>query len=193
MKILIRILIIPGVVMIFSLPSRADGYWGYDVQGASTYTLNPSYCWGNRYSVDFFSPSNAVIIDTLIVWCNGQNNSPKLVFGIYDVMGGVIGNKIAVSDTLAITGNTMQRWASESDLSLQSGSTYTLCIDVTSAIGPVAAYTALSGALSRYAGTVFPSNWFDSYQLGARYGVAAHYRNNMAGGVRRRIILGGDK
>jgi hypothetical protein len=177
----------------FASPVLADGYYGYDIQGGSAFTFAPSYCWGNRYSPDFFTPSTNVTIDTFIIWCNGQNNNPKVVFGIYDVVGGVITNKIGASDTLFISGNSMQRWAVSANMQLSSGVTFTICIDIAGAGGPAVACADQASALSRNNNATFPKTWSDNTQLNYRAGLAAYYRDNIAPDARRRCLIGGDK
>jgi hypothetical protein len=172
----------------------ADGYWGQDSQGGMTYTVSPNYGWGNKYGRDFLELSNEVVVDTFIIWCNGQNNYPKVVFGIYDVISGSITNRIAVSDTLSITGSAMQRWVLPADIALSAGSAYTLCLDIIGTAGPSVAYNSQASALSRHNGATFSAVWSENSTLAARYSVAAHYRD-IAGSAasRRRIIIGGDK
>jgi hypothetical protein len=182
------------VMPLLSSKSLADGYWGLDAQGSWTYTIAPSYCWGNKYSDDFFTPSSDVAVDSLFIWCNGQNNYPKVVFGIYDVIAGVISNRVAVSDSLSISGNTMQRWGLKAGIDLESGTTYTICVDIVGAGGPAVAYDIQTSALSRTSNSTFPAVWSDDNQLNARYSVAAHYRDTPAGttDTRRRAILMGE-
>ncbi len=193
---LIKLLMIFGMFCApwwLALPVMADGYYGYDVQGGSTYTFTPGYCWGNRYSGDYFTPSLNVTIDTFIVWCNGQDNNPKIVFGIYDVVGGVITNKIGISDTLSISGNTMQRWACPSSMNLSSGLTFTICVDIVGANGPAVACSGQSAALSRNNNATFPKTWVDNAQFNYRCGIAVHYRDILSQGARRGFLIGGEK
>jgi len=188
------VLLIGLVFCALSPGAFADGYFGYDAQGGNSTTMGPSYCWGNKYSVDWITPSEDIVIDTLIIWCNGQNNYPKVVFGIYTVSGGVISNLVAVSDTISITGNTMQRWSMTANIILASGSTYTICLDIVGSAGPSVAYASQSAALSRYNGAMFPSTWSDNASVACRYSVAAHFYDQTTGaGIRRRATIGGGK
>jgi hypothetical protein len=171
----------------------ADGYFGYDQQGAATYTFGPSYCWGNRYSGDFLTPSVSVTVDTFVIWCNGQNNNPKVIFGIYDVIGGVITNKVGISDTLYVTGNTMQRWTCPANTRLASGVTFTICVDISGAAGPAVGCVDQTAALSRSNNSTFPKTWSDNTQINYRCSLAAHYRDNVSFGARRRHLIGGNK
>jgi len=191
-----RFLKILPVLFLWALTPEvcADGYWGYNENGGSSLTMGPTYCWGNKYSVDWFSPGNNVVIDSFIIWCNGQNNNPRIVFGVYTVSGGVIASLTAISETLSVTGNTMQRWVKSAGVALTSGATYTLCIDIVGSAGPAVAYASQSAGLSRCNQNTFPATWNDNATVASRYSVAAHYYNQAsAAGIRRRIIIGGDK
>jgi len=189
----LAIALLPLLVCVVISEALADGYYGYNQRGDSAYTFTPNYCWGNKYSGDFFTVSSAITLDTLIIWCNGLNNNPRIVFGIYDVIGGVITNKIGISDTLNVTGNTMQRWVCPTNLAVVSPGTFTLCADVVGASGPAAAYNVQTSALSRNNSATFPKTWTDSAQVNARCSIAAHYRDNANGGTRRTHILIGDE
>ncbi|OGC94199.1 MAG: hypothetical protein A2W25_04965 [candidate division Zixibacteria bacterium RBG_16_53_22] len=182
-----------GVSGWFISPVLADGYYGYATQGGTTFTFGPSYCWGNRYSGDFFTPSVGVTVDTFIIWCNGQSNNPKVVFGIYDVIGGIITNRIGVSDTLYVTGNTMQRWTCPANMQYAPGITITICVDVVGAAGPAVACNDQTTALSRSNNSTFPKTWSDNIQIDYRCSLAAHYKENPSRGARRRHLIGGGK
>jgi hypothetical protein len=174
--------------------AMADGYWGFNSQGPGSYSLSPSSCWGNRYSNDFLSPGNDVVVDTFIISCNGQNYDPRIVFGIYDESGGLPYNRIALSDTLAITGNSMQRWTLPAGINIAAGSTYTLCVDIVGANGPLAAYNTVSLSLSRYNSATFPARWTEFSNNSVHISLAAYYRDSVASGSpRRKIIIGGEK
>jgi len=177
------------------LSESADaGYFGYDIQGGSTYTMTPSYCWGNKYNLDFYTAGGGEVVDTFIIWCNPQNNNSKVVFGLYSVSGGVIQSKMLVSDTLTLTGSGISRWVRPAAFTLTAGTQYTICIDISGLGGPAVCYGSQTNAVSRNSNAVFPDTWTDDLSAGLRYCVAAHY---MPGSVdnlnRRRSILGGER
>lgn len=186
-----------GVIMFCLQPlasmAVASGYFGYDTQGGSTSTMSPSYCWGNKYSSDFYKASGGEIVDTFIIWCNPQGNNNKIVFGLYTVESNVIRNKCYVSDSLTLSGSGVSRWAIPVNYSLTAERSYTICIDITGSGGPAVCYTSQSSGLSRTSYSIFPDTWSDDLSNNMRYCVAGHIAANSGAARRRRFILGGEK
>jgi hypothetical protein len=198
LKIFMKNLAAVGILLFCINPQvttyAASEYIGYDTQGGFTSTLSPSYCWGNKYSTDFYAANGGEVIDTFIIWCNPQNNNNKLVFGVYTVSGGAIQTKSYVSDTLTLSGNSIARWVIPANYSLTSGNTYTLCVDVAGFGGPAVCYGSLTNGLSRNNNSSFPSTWSDDLSNNMRYSVAAHFSTKKATSIlRRRSISGGEK
>ena len=169
-------------------------YFGYNTQGGSASTMSPSYCWGNKYSTDFYTASGNEVIDTFVIWCNPQNNNNKIVFGLYTVEAGSIRYRSLVSDTLTLSGTGVSRWALPANLNLLSDRIYTICIDIIGSGGPAVCYAAQSSGLSRSNNATFPDTWSDDQNYNMRYCVAAHIsvRKN-EGALRRRVCIGGEK
>jgi hypothetical protein len=170
----------------------AADYFGYDTQGGSTSTLSPSYCWGNKYSSDWYKASSGEKVDSFIIWCNPQGNNNKIVFGLYSVESTAIRSKYYVSDSLTLSGSGVSRWAIPANYILTAERTYAICIDISGTGGPAVCYTSQSNGLSRTNNAIFPDPWSDDTSNNMRFCVAAHISTN-SGARRRRYMLGGEK